>query len=1131
MWTVPGSAADTSICLHGLGNPTLTAGPLRTLGAVPVTVDFSVVPGHTYLIEVDERNNDALVEALSAGNQLIAQADHPERRTGTRRAVLTAVEPRVTVRVTGKEDVNVAGTATVRLVDLADSRTRPDCVAILRILATADAEYAAGQEISRGLSTSVARSAREAFVRAAEGYSSAADALQAPGDRALRGQTALALAGVEYYDLQDWTTAAQWADSAATLLATGDPYRRARADSLAAAAWIEIASAVPAGEPVPGYGLSSTQLLARAREMMERLRDFHLARGERYDAGVQLSNIALSYLYEGRYSECIAAATISSHVFGSLQQKGRRAQAWQDKAQCLWGLGRLPEALTWFERALADISPRPDPRYFISAVTNTALANYALGQFDESLRLYDLALPLTRKIQSTRDEASCLYGIGVNYYALGDRERAREFLERSLAIRTVAVDGRGRMATLRALATIDAEEGRMDDAIASDREALGLAHAPSVAERIRTQLAAHMAAAGQLEQAKAQLDEIISAGAGHDPLLEAEALLRRVVVLRRLGLPREALTDLNAAQPRLHILGSVAQEFEADLERARTERILGNPDAALEAVEQAVTLSDAARLQTANPELRSQLQTPLRAAYDLEVELLREEYERAVAAGRREQATELAAAAFVAADASRAHSFAEVAAQEYPPVVRGALAPELKRREAIYQQLAARRFALDARLESGSDDPSTKRLISDITELQRQADTVNTLIATRTSPRAEVSVVRFSLPKVPAGIGLVSYWLGSESAYAWVVLPTGMHWARLSPPSEIEQQVAAFHRSLTRVVDVPAERRLENARTLYESIMRPMEAWLRSVRQWVIIPDGALDYVPFAALRVTGAGSAAFVAAQHDVALSPAAWMLNSEEVRGEPPGPGRMLLVADPVYQPDDPRLTPVATAAQASASRGLDAQTRQYQRLKYTAQEADQIRTLFPPADVDELIGLDATRERLLHLDLSKYRYIHIAAHGHVDAQVPQLSALVLGTYDASGRHIDGAVRVADLSLQTLKAEVAVFSACDTALGREVAGEGLVGIGSTVLARGARAVVASLWPVSDESGARLMTEFYRHLLHDSTGASAALGAAMRSVLSRDADADPALWAAFQVSVVTLAPGPTDRPIRSISR
>jgi CHAT domain-containing protein len=211
---------------------------------------------------------------------------------------------------------------------------------------------------------------------------------------------------------------------------------------------------------------------------------------------------------------------------------------------------------------------------------------------------------------------------------------------------------------------------------------------------------------------------------------------------------------------------------------------------------------------------------------------------------------------------------------------------------------------------------------------------------------------------------------------------------------------------------------------------------------------------------------------------------------------------------------------APQPSARRALDPARRGYRRLPFTAQEAAQIAAQFSPADVDQLTGLNATRDRLLALDWSKYRFIHIATHGIVDAQVPQLSALILGSYDAGGDVVDGAVRVADLSLQTLTADVAVFSACDTALGKEVLSEGLVGIGSTTLARGARAVVASLWPVADEIGARLMTEFYRHLLHDSMSAPAALGAAMRSVVSHDASADPALWAAFQVSVVALGPG-----------
>ncbi|TLY64737.1 MAG: hypothetical protein E6K45_11205, partial [Gammaproteobacteria bacterium] len=174
----------------------------------------------------------------------------------------------------------------------------------MKALAAADADYAAGEEISSGHSASPARSdARAAFLRAAEGYAAAVSALTAPADRPLRGETALALAGVEYFDLQDWAKAAEWAKTAAETLGTDDPYRRSRADALVAAAWIEIGSTAPAERPVPGYGVHSTGLLASARRLLQRLSRFHLQRGERYDAGSQLTNIALTYLYEGRYPQ------------------------------------------------------------------------------------------------------------------------------------------------------------------------------------------------------------------------------------------------------------------------------------------------------------------------------------------------------------------------------------------------------------------------------------------------------------------------------------------------------------------------------------------------------------------------------------------------------------------------------------------------------------------------------------------------------------------------------------------------------------------------------------------------------------------------------------------------------------
>jgi CHAT domain-containing protein/tetratricopeptide (TPR) repeat protein len=1125
-WPLAAAAADGS-CLAALGAAALTRGPLKTQGTEPAAVVFPLAPGKVWLIEVEEEGNDALVEVLDATGAVLARADHPERRTGTRRAVLTTpgLAP-LTVRITGKEHAGVAGTATIRAFDLAALETRPECLAVLRSLAQADSDYASGQEISRGRAASPAYSARDAYLRAAQAYSSAERALVAAADRPLRGQTQLARAAVEYYELQDWAKTAEWAQAAAATLGHDDPYRRARAQALLAAAWLEIGESAPHGRVLPEYGVDSTDLLTRARRLLRSLSGYHLERGERYDAGLQLTNIGLTYLYQSRFPECIAASSRSSELFGSIHEARKQAQAWQNEALCLWGLGRLPEALRLLERARADISPEPYPRNFISVTTNTALVNYALGHFDESLRLYDLALPYARKIQSPRDEAFCLYGLGVNYYALGARARAREFLERALAIRTVALDGRGRMATLRALATIDADEGRLDEALAYDREALTLAVGPSSIGRIRIQLAVHTAAAGHPEEAIGELTEVIGTGAaaGVEPVVQAEALLQRGVLYRQTDRPREAFADLGRARPRLHRLGSITEEFAADLELSRTLRLRGQTNAALAAVDRTLGLAAAVRAQTANPELRAQLQTPLRAAYDLRIELLRARFEDAMAAGHTQDANTLAAAAFATADASRAHSLADVAAQEYPPAIRQALASELRRREALYGELAGRRFRLASLLDSsGARDPTARHLIADVAELERQLDAINTAIAARAAPHSGSRPMHGgNLPRLPVDTALISYWLGSESAYVWVSVPPQLDWQRLPAPAAIAEQALAFHRSLTRLVDVPPERRLAGARALSELILRPIEASLGKVHTWIVVPDGALDYVPFAALRVLDAPADAPVIARHDLAFTPAAWMLEGRPPRVRARDAPQLLLVADPVYQADDPRLTAVrrVTPVAPPATREATDAARELQRLPFTAEEAAGIVAQFPRKDVDELIGVDATRARLLSLDWSRYRFIHIATHGRLDAQVPQLSALVLGSYDAGGNTVDGAVRVADLSLRTIAADVAVFSACETALGKEVPSEGLVGITSTVLARGARAVVASLWPVSDEMGARLMTDFYRHLLHDSMSPAAALGASMRSVVAHDASADPALWAAYQVSVVALGPG-----------
>jgi CHAT domain-containing protein len=257
---------------------------------------------------------------------------------------------------------------------------------------------------------------------------------------------------------------------------------------------------------------------------------------------------------------------------------------------------------------------------------------------------------------------------------------------------------------------------------------------------------------------------------------------------------------------------------------------------------------------------------------------------------------------------------------------------------------------------------------------------------------------------------------------------------------------------------------------------------------------------------------------------------LSQEPGRAKVAPTRQMLLVADPVYELSDARLAKVATNtaasndsnARASADDSLGAKLRAlfrganeegtFSRLPHTADEAAAIAGLLPAASVDRLEGFTATRDRFLGAGLERYRFIHIATHAVADAEVPQASALILSRFDARSHELDGNVLAADFVPLQLNAQTVVLSACDTALGKNVAGEGLIGLRYVVLARGAESVVSSLWPIADQVTAQVMTQFYPLLLNG-TRVEAALSAAMRKMLEGPFS-DPAWWSAFTLTV-----------------
>jgi CHAT domain-containing protein len=232
----------------------------------------------------------------------------------------------------------------------------------------------------------------------------------------------------------------------------------------------------------------------------------------------------------------------------------------------------------------------------------------------------------------------------------------------------------------------------------------------------------------------------------------------------------------------------------------------------------------------------------------------------------------------------------------------------------------------------------------------------------------------------------------------------------------------------------------------------------------------------------------------------------------------GDLAIVADPLYSQDDPRIvariggvTPMARPESGTPERGAVASFR---RLDFSREEAEAIARFAPPSDTYIARGADASRATVLSGALSGYRYVHFATHAVVDTQYPQFSRLVLSLVDSEGRPVDdGFLRLHDIyGLALEDTDMVVLSACDTALGRAIRGEGLVGLTRGFLYAGAERVVASLWQVQDAATARLMERFYRGLLVERLPPAQALRRAQLSILEEPggASAFPYFWGGF---------------------
>jgi CHAT domain-containing protein len=313
------------------------------------------------------------------------------------------------------------------------------------------------------------------------------------------------------------------------------------------------------------------------------------------------------------------------------------------------------------------------------------------------------------------------------------------------------------------------------------------------------------------------------------------------------------------------------------------------------------------------------------------------------------------------------------------------------------------------------------------------------------------------------------------------------------------------------------------AAALSDLVLRPVADKL-SKKRLLIVADGALQYVPFQALMIPAKSGGEFqpLLLDHEVINEPStsvlALMVGNTAQRRVPPY--SVMVYADPVFEARDSRVKAGPRTQPADQNKQLQQAFRDIgfadgspiPALPASREEAQAIISMAPWRSGYQALNFDANRASVNETDLSQYRVIHFATHGFVDYQHPELSGLVLSMVDEKGNPQDGFLRMHDIYNLKLPVDLVVLSACNTGLGKEVKGEGLIGLTRGFMYAGARGVVASLWKVDDDATAELMKQFYAGMFQKGLTPAAALREAQLALRSHKRWESPYYWAAFVI-------------------
>ena len=558
-----------------------------------------------------------------------------------------------------------------------------------------------------------------------------------------------------------------------------------------------------------------------------------------------------------------------------------------------------------------------------------------------------------------------------------------------------------------------------------------------------------------------------------------------------------------------------------------------NQGEALQNIRESIDLTENLYSDIANSNLKSSYLSNVFDRYKLLIDLLMKMQINSTANNYAVEALQIA-------EKSRARSLAENLSLDQAHFGKDADPETVKRQKEIGVLLNTKADKLTDLLSQNAEKSETDKISDEINELGNELENIKAKLKQQ-SPiysaiknPAPFDVAEFQDKILDENSLLLEFSFGKDESYLWLVGKNKFTSYILPPREQIENQIDKL-RSLIASREMKKDEQIEEYQSrikVAEDEYKKQSRELSNVlfgqitgeitnKRLIIVPDGKLHYFPISALPLPNSDSDEPILLTNETVYEPSAQtLLILQKSRNQTVSTTKKLLIfSDPIFTSDDARLSnqeklsekTVAETAPDNKFRFVES-LNSLTRLTASKDESETITNIVGASDTDNFSGFAANRENMLNVKASDYKLIHFATHGLTDEKRPELSGIVLSRFNENGEKRDELFRIHDIYGLNLNADLVVLSACETGLGKEVKGEGLMSLNNAFLQVGAKSVMASLWKVEDGATLELMNHFYSAMADENLTPPQALRKAQIKLRQIPQYQSPFYWAAFTI-------------------